>query len=236
VVVVVCACVCVARCAARAPAVRVTGGAAAEDNLVVDTLNLVHWLRPAAREGPLDIDEIVGAIDSVAAPLRERYPGRVTFVVKSRDTPEGRDAQAATRARYQEAARRNRVWVALVAALPPRVGYAGRGAAHAGRGAAHAALGRDDFYMILTARDHGCAVLTRDRFRDLADMKSGALEPFHVYVFSPHASYPRRDFVNPAAAEYRRLCCPPAVRPDQILSSEKKQSAVLQIKRETSND
>jgi hypothetical protein len=69
---------------------------AASSHLVVDTLNLVHWLRDGKRAGaPVTTAEIVGAIDASAAALRRRYAGTVVYVLKDQ---ESRLNSAATRA------------------------------------------------------------------------------------------------------------------------------------------
>ena len=139
------------------------------------------------------------------------------YVTKDRETAQPKAQMARTRALYQAAARRNCVYVHVV----ERGGAdeAGRGhGPRARRRRPHSALGRDDFYLIMLAQRYRCAVLSRDRFRDLPEMKAGNLAPFQVWSFSPARPAPERDFVNPAAPEFRRLRRPatldfPAVLP-----------------------
>jgi hypothetical protein len=157
----------------------------------------------------VDLCEIAAAIEETAPALKRAYPGRVVYVTKDRES-RAKEAGEATRARavYRAAAKRCGVHVHVVERLPDEGTSAPR--------RSHAGLGRDDFYLITLAQKFGCPVLTRDRFRDLAEMKS-ELRPFHVYCYSPHRDWPSRDFVNPAAAEYRRLQRPAAVDYDDVL-------------------
>lgn len=179
------------------------------ENVVVDTLNLVHWLGRDSRKAVRTCD-IVSAIDETAPILRRRFPGRVIFVTKTRETPAEGPEAAQIRALYQAASRRNKVYVNVVERLPD---------SDAKKSQNHAALGRDDFYLIMLAWKLNCPVLSRDRFRDLRDMKTGHLDKFHVYSYSPFKNFPDRDFVNPAAAEFARMRRPltidyPDVFPD----------------------
>jgi hypothetical protein len=176
-------------------------------NVVVDTLNLAHWLGRRAPGKRVETCDIIAAIDETAPLLRRLYPDRVIYVTKGREARAEKRAAARLQALYQAASRRNGVYIHLVERLPGD-GAEGRG----GRGGRpHAALGRDDFYLILLAWKLGCPVLSRDRFRDLKEMKAGHLARFHVRSYSPVKRLPTRDFVNPAAAEFRRLRRPPTV-------------------------
>ena len=178
-------------------------GALESENVVVDALNLTHWLQkdPSARIGTRDI---LAAIRKTAPVLRQRFPGRVVYVTKNRETPVEKKKAAAIREQYQEIAKRYNIYVSLVERTPSR--DLSPSVPHH-----HAALGRDDFYMIYLARKYGCSVLTRDRFRDLASMKMGHLDRFHVYTYLPFRGWPERDYVNPSAPELRRLKRPATI-------------------------
>jgi len=177
-------------------------------NLVVDTLNLAHWLRRRSPLKTVDLCDIVATIDETALVLRQRYPGRVIFVTKDRETRVDQGALARARAVYQAAAKRNRVYINVVERLPGDAKASSK---------SHAALGRDDFYLIMLAWKLGCSVLSRDRFRDLPDMKAGHLDKFHVYAYSPVKDLPERDYVNPAAAEFARMQRPALVDYSDVL-------------------
>lgn len=186
--------------------------ALASENVVIDTLNLTHWLRrrtPLKRVGMCDI---IAAIEETAPIIRRRFPGRIIFVTKDREAQASKEDAARLRAQYQTAARRCGVYVDVVERLP---GEKPTGGTKPQR--PHSSLGRDDFYLIMLAWRYGCPVLSQDHFNDLDSMKSGDLAPFHVYSYSPVKAYPERDFVNPAAAEFRRLRRPAGIDFGEVL-------------------
>lgn len=170
------------------------------EDIVVDTLNLTHWLRRRTPLKKVDICDIVSAIDETAPILRSRYPGRVVYVTKDRETAVDNETTARFRALYQAAAKRNQVYVNVVERIPDTRSTR-----------THAALGRDDFYLIMLSWKLNCPVLSRDRFRDLADMKAGHLDRFQVYAYTPFRNVAERDFVNPAAPEFRQMYRPTIV-------------------------
>ena len=184
-------------------------------SLVVDTLNIAHWARrrgpPHAKVGICEALDVIG----VTAPLlRERFPDRLIYVVKERESARPKEQCERERALYQAAARREHVRIDVVERLPdppPR----GRPEARD----PHAARGRDDFYTLMTAWKLGCGVLSRDRFRDLEEMKAGDLPPFHVFRYTPWGVAPGRDFVKPSADEFRRMRRPRLYSPEELLPS-----------------
>jgi len=178
------------------------------ENLVVDTLNLTHWLKRRAPLKRVETCDILAAIEKTAPILRRSYPGRIIYVTKDRETRAAKVDAERLRALYQATARRCKVYVNVVERLPGEEDEPDTRRHRKGK--PHAALGRDDFYLIMLAWKYSCPVLSRDRFRDLADMKAD-LNPFHVYSYSPVKLLPERDFVNPAAAEFRKLRRPASV-------------------------
>ena len=196
----------------RAPDVRraAHGGvdSAKSPHLVVDTLNLTHWLcerrgcRPA-----LTPALIAKTIDGTAATLRRRHTGRVMYVLKDR---ESQFNDAAARDVYRRAAERNKVYVSAAEryADPPASAPA---SAPAGP-AAHSGRGRDDFYMSLLANRHRCAVLTGDRLRDFAQFRT-TVPPFHVVEYAFWRDQPLREFIRPEAPAHIRMRKPRMVRP-----------------------
>lgn len=170
------------------------------DNLVVDTLNLVYSVTGS---GP-SLCTILETIEATAPQLRRRYPGRLVYVLKGRSSEAA--VPAATRNAYQAAAKRNGVHINLVEKSP---------VAKEGPTGSHAALGRDDFYLVMLARKYRCPVLTRDRFRDLSEMKTD-LPPFYVRAWDA-TGRETRDFVTPTAPELRRLPRPTRVDPSEAL-------------------
>lgn len=183
---------------------------AASQHLVVDTLNLVHWLGGGAPLGPA---AIVAAIDATAPALKLRHPGRVVYVLKDRESQFNLEE---ARALYQAAAARNGVHLAVAEryADPP----ASAAAASAAARAEHSSRGRDDFYMSVLADRYRCAVLTADRLRDFARFRA-TIPPFHVYEYSFWQARPAREFIRPDAAAYARLRRPRTVHPRALLAA-----------------
>ncbi|HVE12335.1 MAG TPA: hypothetical protein VNI01_02970 [Elusimicrobiota bacterium] len=228
VVVLVLLCLAAALVASAWAAAEVRGGGARiraprrpSGHLVVDTLNLVHWLRArkAAPDGspggdanpgaPLTPTDIAAAVDATAAALKKKYPGRVIYVLKDR---ESRFNDESLREVYQAAAQRNQVTVALVERYqdPP---------AGAPASADHSARGRDDFYMSVLAQRLGCAVLTADRLRDFAAFRA-TVAPFQVLEFAYWRRFPSRDYVRPASPAFARLRRPATIHPAEVLGAE----------------
>lgn len=188
-------------------------------HIVVDTLNLTHWLRGPGRgpgaaktkTRPLELADIVGAIDQTAAPLRAQFPGKVMYVVKDREsqinTPE-------IRAAYKSAADRNQVWIYDVEQYPEPLLLPPQGPRVAEY--EHATRARDDLYMAILAQKHHCAVLTEDRFRDFSAFRAN-VAPFRVFGHTYWRDMPEEEFIRPAAYAYSRLPKPRALRYAAVL-------------------
>ena len=215
IIVLVCFLVCIlgasvyAAAPRRAPAREAHGGVdfAKSPHLVIDTLNLTHWLcerRDGGRPPALTPALIAEAIDETAAALRRRHTGRVMYVLKDR---ESQFNDAGARDIYRRAAERNKVYVSAAERYvdPPA-------SAPANDPAAHSSRGRDDFYMSLLANRHRCAVLTDDRLRDFAEFRT-TVPPFHVVEYAFWRDQPLREFIRPEAPAYIRMRRPRMVRP-----------------------
>ena len=192
------------------------------EGVVVDTLNLTHWLHRRSPR-PLTPCLILGAIEEAAPRLRLATKGRIVFVLKDRETATAPAEKARARALFLSAAQRLGVDICLVERSPaaqladdePRRTSARNPAS--GKESAHASLGRDDFYLLLLASRLGARVLSLDRFRDLPAMKAGGLPPFHTLMFRPGRPAPVRDYVQPAAPEFRRLRLSPSLPFEALL-------------------
>ena len=173
-----------------------------KDDIIIDGLNLTHWLASKNRcpipPKNLHLCDIISTIDETSDIIRSQHKGRIMFVLKDRETALNNPT---TRAIYAEAARRNKVYVYVVERyqIPLKAKYS----SPLGR-TQHAKLGRDDFYMGILAKKFKCKVLTADRFRDFDQLRAH-LDPFHVYEYTWWRSYPERDYVNPHAPEFQRL-------------------------------
>ena len=214
-------------CAAKSSALgggadqRRPAAARASKNLVVDTLNLMHWLRAQrleVRSQRLEVDvprpdaprvdaalrpdaSVIAAIAYAAPRLQKRYSGTITFVLKDRDS-RAHAMGSATRGAFQAAAERYRVHIACAERYPDNP-------TGAKQQTKHSAAGRDDFYMCWLARQHRCCVATEDRLRDFAEFRT-TVAPFIAYTFTHWRALPTRDFLRPDACA--RLRPPCAVR------------------------
>jgi len=214
VLVCVLACVLLAERRAGAPAragalggARLRAGPAPSPNLVVDTLNLTHWLRGGAE--PLTPAAIVGAIDATAPALKRRYTGRLMYVLKDRESQFDDDS---ARDLYRQAAERNGVYVSVASryADPP---------AESERPAApeHSSKGRDDFYMSILAARYRCAVLTADKLRDFERFRA-TVPPFRVVEFAYWRRLPAQDYVRPSSTAYAKMRKPVTIHPSAYFS------------------
>ncbi|MFA6166482.1 MAG: hypothetical protein WC700_07705 [Gemmatimonadaceae bacterium] len=183
----------------------VVGGAPPRgEHVVVDTLNLAHWLQgPQSGQPRLTAEAIVDAVDRTAPALKLRWPGRVMYVLKDRETALNDEG---VRARLAEAAKRNGVYIIVAEryADPP---------SSAAAPAEHSSRGRDDFLMALLAHQWRCPVLTDDRLRDF-DRFRATVSPFQYYEFAFWRELPAREFVRPDSPAHARLRRPRTLRYD----------------------
>lgn len=199
-------------CAVRAPfvaggAVRTRPTPPKSPHIVVDTLNLTHWLGSTSKS-PMQISTaaIVGTIAQTVDSIKKKYAGRVMYVVKDRESvlndPE-------TRKVYADTAREYSVYIYAVERYeePPRATR---------RAGTHSERGRDDFYAAVLAKRYRCSVLTEDKFRDFDQFRTD-VTPFHVYEYNYWRDLPDRDYVDPSAPAYRRLQKPRTVRYAEVL-------------------
>lgn len=184
------------------------GGARGADyarspHVVVDTLNLAHWLDEDLKK--VSPEAIVSTVNATAPVLKRRYPGRVMYVLKDRTSEYN---TSALRAEYKALADRHNIYIAVAERYvdPPA------GVPHSD---AHSAQGRDDFYISLLANRWKCAVLTEDRLRDFAEFRA-TLQPFHVYEFAFWRAIPEREFIRPESPKYARLKKPRMLRFDDV--------------------
>jgi hypothetical protein len=180
-------------------------------HLVVDTLNLTHWLRGPAALTP---ETIVETINEAAPTLKRRHPGNLIFVVKDRESQFNSDA---TRNLFKEAAERNKVTVAITERyLDPPAG--------AKPSAEHSARGRDDFYTSVLAFRLRCAVLTADRLRDFEEFRA-TVRPFHTIEYAFWRAQPHREYIRPDSRAYARLRRPATIDPSEYFSAAAREGA-----------
>lgn len=207
-----------------------------KEDVVVDTLNLTHHLLEsgALQEYDEQVKEecsgsktltkcaIVAAIRYSTEVLREHFPGRITYVIKDRESLPN---DPSTRALYRQVARETKAHIHIVerskSDRDSEQGVAGstRKASwqptgedvKKGESGPHQRLGRDDFYLGLLAWKLRCGALTEDRMRDFDKLKI-EVAPFTVHEISPWSETATKNYVNPSAQEYRQVRAPPRLR------------------------
>jgi hypothetical protein len=162
-------------------------------HVVVDTLNLTHWLRKE-KTGPLRLSEIVSTVDATAPTLKLRHSGRVMYILKDQETQFNTDE---ARDIIRQTAERNGVYISVAERYPDPPSGVKASAEHSSRA-------RDDFLMAVLAARWKCAALTDDRLRDF-DRFRDTISPFHVYEFAYWRKLPLRDFIRPESSAYSRL-------------------------------
>lgn len=165
-------------------------------HIVVDTLNLTHWLKH-----DVSADLIIATIDETAAILHKHHSGKVIYVVKDRESEYNSDK---TRDLYQQAAIRNDVYICMAERyIDPPSGN---------KSTEHSSLGRDDFYMSILAYKHRCAVVTGDHLRDFMQFRS-TIAPFHVIEYSSWRTMPQKEYIRPEASAFARIRRPWTILP-----------------------
>lgn len=180
---------------------KVGGAHIRETHIVVDTLNLTHWMGENANTGhnPITSTSIVNTIDRATPILRRKY-SNIIYVLKDQDTQHN---SSEIRAAYQNAAERNRVVITCAEK------YLDTNSTNLTE--LHSSKGRDDFYMCILAARNRCAVASEDRLRDFAEFRKN-IPPFHVIEFAFWRAIPQRDSIRPSSGAYTRLRKPIMVR------------------------
>jgi hypothetical protein len=203
-------------------------------NVVVDTLNLTHVLLEKGKVAPpaasasrakaktlptppsapvkskINRCSIASAIEYAAPRLKEKFSGRVIFVLKDRDSsPDG--VSAADTSFYKEIAHRLQIGIHIAEKV--RVEIPGWQVVGSPDESLHQKRGRDDFYLGLLAWKLRCGVLTDDRMRDFDQLKT-EVRPFRVHIIEPWgvSDAIRTDQVFAGAQEYSRILSPVRLR------------------------
>jgi hypothetical protein len=173
--------------------------AAESKHIIIDALNLTHWLKSSLWHDDTSIQfcDIIRAIDETAPILCKKFTGQVMYVTKDRESVFN-DLQI--RAIYQNAARRNKVYVIVAERyIDPPAGTK--------PSLAHSARGRDDFLMSLLAWELRSAVLTKDRLKDFNEFRS-KIPPFHTLEFIWWKDQPNKNYINPNSPAYSKIIKP----------------------------
>ena len=176
----------------------------ASPHIVVDTLNMVYYLHPGLKKPTPEI--IAAAINESSKKLAQKFPGRIMYVIKDRDSIFNDEE---TDMFYKSLVESNNVYIYSTERYkdPPKSSASDAG---------HAAKGRDDFFTAILADRYRCKVLTNDRLKDFAQFRA-SIKPFYVKEYLFWKKTTTMEFINPMAEAYSRLRKPFAVRTDTIL-------------------
>lgn len=202
-------------------AIVVTGGKPVSNkDLVVDTLNLTHLLHKhkCIRNDSDKVSTclIVDAIEYSTPIIKQKYEGDIIFVIKDKDSI---NLDERTKAIYFSLAKRLRVSIHVAEKLNydnvredwqlPKP-----------EGKHHQDIGRDDFYMGYLANKNKCRILTADKMRDFQELKKH-VDPFSVTIMEYWREIPTKNWINPGAAEFKRMRSPARLSPTKLFAGPK---------------
>jgi sulfatase maturation enzyme AslB (radical SAM superfamily) len=176
-------------------------------SMVIDTLNMTHEIHRKNDKYKISHSDIMSTIKTVTKKLKPLVSDKIIFVTKNRSNGTDEEIEA-VRTSFGELSKKLKVYIYLVEKLPDRPGDE--------KNNHHAALGRDDFYAIITAWKLRCPVLGQDYYKDLKNMKYGELDSFHVRQYIPFKKYEVHDYVNPTGLEYRKVRRPRVIRWEDV--------------------
>ena len=179
------------------------------DHVVVDTLNLAHWVGAT----PISIDNVIKTIDYLTPILRKTYPGRIIFTLKD---PTVGFFGVDEHGKLKAAADRNRVYIYVAEKYrdPPRetkkIDLA-----------EHSTKGRDDFYMSLLADRYQAVVLSGDKLGDFEKFRS-SIPAFQVWEFNYWKELPTMDYIRPEADAFKKIKRPFRLSPARTVPQSQK--------------
>ena len=183
----------------------IVGGNDKYKSIVVDTLNITHQLYGKKDTYQISHNDIIKAIKTVTKKLKP-HVDNIIFVTKSKESLE--QSPEHLRESFINLSKELKVHIYLVEKLKnPKQNKHSK---------SHSALGRDDFYAIITAWKLRCPILGHDHYKDLKDMKYGELDSFYVRRYFPFKKYAVKDYVNPTAPEYRKIRRPRIIHLDEF--------------------
>lgn len=172
-------------------------------NIVIDTLNMTYEMnrKPKYR---IQHDDILNTIRIVTEKLKPIVSDKIIFITKTNEQLGEHDYELES---YEKISKELKVYIYIVNKLKePNKNTFVR------IKKSHSTLGRDDFYIMVTAWKLRCPVLGQDYYRDLRNMKFGELDSFYVIKYSPYKKFPIKDYINPTGHEYRRMRAPRVIR------------------------
>ena len=149
-------------------------------HIVVDGFNMLYYYHDASGKKPKGVVNfmiaIVDMLKWLVPILKHNFSERIMIVFKNQ---EFKPFTYETREKYKEFATKYQVYIYLCEGLE----YS--------RNTKHAALGRDDFYAAVLARQYKTRILSFDRYKDF-DKFVHEVPNFRVYIMDPDKDEPIR--------------------------------------------
>jgi hypothetical protein len=185
------------------------GGDEKHKNIVVDTLNMTHEIfGKSVDKYHISNPDILNTIRIVTDKMKTNVSDKLIFITKTnkKDNEYYNEMEL-----FNKLSKELGVYIFVVNELkkPSANSFV---KIHK----SHSTLGRDDFYIMITAWKLRCPVLGQDYYRDLKNMKFGELDSFYVEKYSPYKTFPDRDYINPTGQEYKRMRAPRVIRWDSL--------------------
>nr|BBO53973.1 hypothetical protein [Abalone asfa-like virus]BCY04532.1 Histone-like DNA-binding protein [Abalone asfa-like virus] len=173
----------------------------AKTNLVIDSLNLTHWLYPEKEH--ICQEDVISMIKTLTPKLRKHYSNKLMFVTKDAENTELTYEQ---KKQFNTLAHDLKVYIYLAEKL--------RDVNDKKDPTQHSYKGRDDFMMTHLGNSLDCAVLTKDSLKDIQELEL-AVPPFKLSIFSFMSKYPEKMIITPKKLTSKRKK-PVLIWPDSL--------------------
>ena len=177
-------------------------------NIVIDTLNMTYEIHKKSKSYHITNKDILSTIRIVTNKLKPIVSDKIIFITKTSEKLEQNNDDLDS---YDKISKELGVYIYIVNKLKkPNKNTFVR------IKKSHSTLGRDDFYIMITASKLKCPVLGQDYYNDLKNMKFGELDSFYVTRYSPYIKFSDCDYVNPTGQEYKKMKPPSVIRWDSL--------------------
>lgn len=184
-------------------------------NIIVDTLNIVHWIGFKK----VNIENIKTGINFINPQINKKHPGKKIYVIKDPDHSSYSDKE---KNELREFSKDKKITIILAEKLESKNI----------REVLHQTKGRDDFTLILLADKYQFPILTNDRLKDLNEL-SLMLPIFRMITMDQHEI--KKEIINPERYQAKKFMSPARILPDDILMKMQDFDAWSGIKNECQN-
>lgn len=167
----------------------VKGGVYNSENIVVDTLNLVHYTHDFKNKVRKDKYECIikNTIISSAFDLKKIYTDKIMYVIKFTEDPSEQLLND-----FQTISKAFRINIyTIVTNIKSK------------KDDEHVIKGRDDYLAIYLANKYNCKILSNDRYKDFKDMKK--IPRFIAYSFIFYKDEKEILHIDPSKIELRKI-------------------------------